>query len=145
VSRFGFASVALVAVLAFVPASCGNGGHTAARATAGTQNTLAPCKLSRAQRHTVAVALADIRRLRRIQAPMRTFSQHGAPHQNEVTGEFMLDVGRSHLPLNVFAHLIHLAKTAASLCGDCTSGLEADEPYFGSRLGATYGRKGRCG
>lgn len=105
---------------------------------------MAPCKLSRAQRRTVARALADIRRLRRIQAPMHTFSQHGAPNQNAVTGRLMLDLGSTHLPLNVFAHLLHLAKTAASLCGDCTQGLEADEPYFGNRLGE-YAQKGRCG
>lgn len=134
-----------VAVLAMVPAGCGSSGtHRAAGATVAAPKSLAPCKLSRAQRHTVSRALADIRRLRRIQAPMQTFSQHGAPNQNEVTGKFLMDVGSTHLPLNVFAHLLHLAKTAASLCGDCTQGLEADEPYFGNRLGA-YARKGRCG
>src|SRR5205809_598260 len=82
-----------VVVLGFVAAGCGNsGGHSAATATAGTPRSAAPCKLDRAQRRTVARALADIRRLRRIQAPMQTFSQHGAPNQNVVTGEFLLDL-----------------------------------------------------
>ena len=72
---------------------------------------------------------------------MRTFSQHGAPHQEEVTGKFELDLGSTHLPLGVFSHLLHLAKTAVSLCGDCGQSLEADEPFLGNR-----GRgQGRCG
>jgi hypothetical protein len=123
-----------------VAAGCGNGGgHPAATATASTPRSSAPCKLDRAQRRTVARALADVRRLRRIQASMQTFSQHGAPTQNAVTGKFLLDVGSTNLPPNVFAHLLHLAKAAVSLCGDCSQGLEADEPFLGSR-----GEK-RCG
>ena len=122
-----------VAVLGLVAAGCGNnGGHPAASATASTPSSSAPCKLDRAQRRTVARALADIRRLRRIQAPVQTFSQRGAPTQNAVTGKFMLDVGSAKLPLNVRAHLIHLAKAAVSLCGDCSQGLEADEPFLGT-------------
>jgi hypothetical protein len=123
-----------------VTAGCSNsGGHPAAIGTASTPRSSAPCKLDRAQRRTVARALADIRRLRRIQAPMHTFSQHGAPTQNAVTGKLMLDLGSANLPPNVFAHLLHLAKTAVSLCGDCSQGLEADEPFLGNR-----GEK-RCG
>jgi hypothetical protein len=129
-----------VAVLGLVAAGCGNsGGHPAAIATASTPRSSAPCKLDRAQRRAVARALADIRRLRRIQAPMHTFSQHGAPAQNAVTGKLMLDLGSANLPPSVFAHLLHLAKAAASLCGDCSQGLEADEPFLGNR-----GKK-RCG
>jgi hypothetical protein len=120
------------AVLGLVAAGCGNGGgHPAA--TANTPRSSAPCKLDGAQRRTVALARADIRHLRRIQAPMHTFSQHGAPTQNAVTGKFLLDLGSAELPTNVFAHLLHLAKTAVSLCGDCSKGLEADEPFFGNR------------
>jgi hypothetical protein len=63
---------------------------------------------------------------------MHTFTQHGAPSQNAITGKFMLDVGSASLPLNVRSHLIHLAKTAVSLCGDCSQGLEADEPFLGT-------------
>jgi len=127
-----------VAVLALLAAGCGNsGGHAAA--TTSTTSSQAPCTLDKAQRHTVAMALADIRRLRRIQAPVQTFSQEGAPMQNEVTGKFMLDVGATKLPPNVYAHLIHLAKSAVTLCGACSQGLEADEPFLGTR------GKQRCG
>jgi hypothetical protein len=87
----------------------------------------------------VALALADIRRLRRIQAPVQTFSQRGAPHQEVMTGKFELDLGSSHLPPDVFAHLLHLAKTAVDLCGDCSNALEAEEPVLGNRGEA------RCG
>jgi hypothetical protein len=135
-----------VAVLGLVAAGCSNsGGHPAATAKAGTPRSSAPCKLDRAQRRAVARARADIRRLRHIQAPMHTFSQHGAPNQNEVTGEFLLDLGSTHLPLNVFAHLLHLAKAAVTLCGDCSQGLEADEPFLGNRAGTVHAQKGRCG
>jgi hypothetical protein len=89
-----------VAVLGLVAAGCGNGGgHSAATAVVTTPRSSAPCKLNRAQRHTVARSLADIRRLRRIQAPMRTFSQRGAPNQEVMTGKFLLDLSTTHLPL----------------------------------------------
>ena len=123
-----------VAVLGLVTAGCGNGGgHRAATATASTSKSSASCKLDRAQRRGVARALADIRRLRRIEAPMHGFSQHGAPTQNAVTGKLMLDLGSAHLPLNVYAHLLHLGKAAVRLCGDCSVGLEGDEPFLGNR------------
>jgi hypothetical protein len=121
-----------------VAAGCSNsGGHAAATATkttsASTPRSSAPCKLDKAQRRAVARARADIRRLRRIQAPMQTFSQHGAPNQNAVTGKLMLDLGSAHLPVNVFAHLLHLGKAAVSLCGDCSVGLEGEEPVLGNQ------------
>jgi hypothetical protein len=138
--------VLAVAVLGLVAAGCGNsGGHSAATATVSTPRSSAPCKLDRAQRRTVARALADIRRLRRIQAPMQTFSQRGAPNQEVMTGKFELDLGSTHLPLNVFTHLLHLAKTAASLCGDCGQALEAEEPVLGNRPGTTHVQEGPCG
>jgi hypothetical protein len=128
------ALVLAVAALGLVAAGCSNsGGRRAATATASTPRSSAPCKLDRAQRRGVARALADIRRLRRIEAPIQTFSQHGAPTQNMVTGKFLLDVGSAHLPLNLYAHLLHLAKAAVRLCGDCSLGLEAVEPVLGSR------------
>ena len=127
-------ALALVAVLALVAAGCSNGGgHPAPVATVSTPRSSAPCRLDRAQRRAVARALADIRRLRRIQAPMQTFSQHGAPNQNVVTGKLLLDLGSTKLPLNVFAHLLHLAKAAVRLCGDCSVGLEGEEPVLGNR------------
>lgn len=123
-----------VAVLALVAAGCNNGGgHPAATPTAVARSSAAACKLDRAQRRTVARALADIRQLRRIQAPVQTFSQRGAPNQNAVTGKLMLDLGSTHLPPNVFSHLLHLGKGAVSLCGDCTVGLEGDEPFLNNR------------
>ncbi len=123
-----------VAVLALVTAGCnGRGGHPAATATAGAARRSAPCTLGRAQRRAIARSLADIRRLRRIQSPLQTFSQHGAPNENTVTGKFLLDLGSAKLPVNVRSHLIHLAKAAADLCGDCSQGLEAAEPFLGNR------------
>ena len=135
-----------VAILGLVAAGCGNGGgHSAATAVVTTPRSSTPCKLNRAQRHTVARSLADIRRLRRIQAPMRTFSQRGAPNQEVMTGKFLLDLSTTHLPLNVFAHLLHLAKTAVGLCGACSQGLEADEPFLGNRAGTAHAQEGPCG
>ena len=91
-----------VAALGLVAAGCSNGqGHPAAISTASAPKRSAPCKLNTTQRRAVALALADIKRLRRIQAPMQTFSQRGAPGQNEVTGKLMLDLGTAKLPLNV--------------------------------------------
>ncbi len=125
-----------VAVLALVAAGCNSrGGHPAATAGAGAgaARRSAPCTLGRAQRRAIARSLADIRRLRRIQSPLQTFSQHGAPNENTVTGKFLLDLGSAKLPVNVRSHLIHLAKAAADLCGDCSQGLEAAEPFLGNR------------
>jgi hypothetical protein len=123
-----------VAVLGLAAAGCSDsGGPPSATSAVSTPRAAAPCKLNGAQRRAVARALADIRRLRRIQAPVQTFSQQGAPNENEVTGRFMLDLGSTKLPVNVRSHLIHLAKTAANLCGACSQGLEADEPFLGNR------------
>jgi hypothetical protein len=120
--------------LGFAAAGCSdNSGHRAATVTGSAPRSSAPCKLDRAQRRTVARALADIRRLRRIEASVQTFSQRGAPAQETVTGKFLLDLGSSKLPLNVFSHLLHLAKTAVALCGECSQGLETEEPFLGNR------------
>jgi hypothetical protein len=130
--------------LGLAAAGCSdNSEHRAATATVGTTRSSAPCKLDTAQRRTVARSLADIRRLRRIQASMQTFSERGAPTQEAVTGKFLLDLGSSKLPLNVFSHLLHLAKTAVALCGDCSQGLETEEPFLGNR-GGDFGVAG-CG
>jgi hypothetical protein len=137
-------AVALL-VLGLAAAGCGHsGGHAAATATASTPRSSAPCKLDGAQRRAVARALADIRRLRRIQAPVQTFSQGGAPNQDQVTGTFLVDLGSTHLPLNVYSHLLHLAKAAVSLCGACSQALEADEPFLGNRPGTVHMQKGSC-
>jgi hypothetical protein len=123
-----------VAALGLAASGCGHSaGHPAATATAGTARSSVPCKLDRAQRRTVARALADIRRLRRIQAPVQAFSQNGAPGQNQVTGKFLVDLGSTRLPRNVFSRLLHLAKGAVTLCGDCSQGLETEEPFLGNR------------
>ena len=76
---------------------------------------------------------------------MQHFSQRGGPNQEAVTGKFERDLGSTHLPLNVFSHLLHLARTAASLCGPCGQALEADEPFLGNRAGTAHAREGRCG
>ncbi len=141
-SRFVVPAAAVV-VLAVCAAGCGGGGHTAATATTVKPKRSAPCKLNAAQRRTVALAQADIRRLQRIQAPMQSFSQRGAPQQEQVTGKFLLDLGTSKLPVSVFSRLLHRAKVATRLCGDCGSSLETEEPVLGSRSGLTSGQS--CG
>jgi hypothetical protein len=131
-----------VVVLAVLAAGCGGGGHAPSTATTVKPKSPAPCKLTAAQRRTVALAHADIRRLQRIQAPVQSFSQRGVPHQEEATGKFLLDLGSSKLPVSVFSRLLHQAKVATRLCGDCGSSLETEEPVLGSRSGLT---SGSCG
>ena len=138
-SRF-LPAACVVAVLAVFAADCSGGNHEAATATSASVKTSAACKLSAVQRRTVAVASADIRQLRRIQAPVQSFSQRGAPHQEELTGKFLLDLGSSKLPVNVFSRLLHQAKVATRLCGDCGSSLETEEPVLGTRSGLTSGQ-----
>jgi hypothetical protein len=135
----GDGALALAAVLGLAAAGCGNsGGHSAA--TGSTSTSSAPCKLNRAQRRTVDRRSPTSGVCVRIQA-MQTFCQRGAPNQEVLTGKFELDLGSTHLPLNVFSHLLHLAKTAVSLCGDRGNALEADEPGLGNNPAArTYKR-----
>jgi hypothetical protein len=140
-ARFAIPAAAL-AFAASAAAGCG-GHHSAAPATVVKPEAAAPCKVTTAQRRTVALALADIRRLRRIQAPMQSFSERGASGQEQATGKFLLDLGSSKLPVNVFSRLLHQAKVATRLCGDCGSSLETEEPVLGSRSGLTSGRS--CG
>jgi hypothetical protein len=141
-SRFRLAALApAVVVLAFVAAGCSGGnGHSAAATTTAKPTGPAPCKLTNAQRHTVALARADIGQLQRIEAPMESFSQQGAPHQEQLTGKFLLDLGSTKLPINVFSRLLHQAKVATRLCGDCGSALETEEPVLGTRSGLAGGQ-----
>jgi hypothetical protein len=127
-------SCLLVASLVWAAAGCGHGGaHSAATTAPSTQRSAAACKLDSAQRRGVARALADIRRLRRIEAPVQTFSARGAPNENVLTGKLLLDLGSAHLPLTVYTRLLHEAKAAVRLCGDCSTGLEGAEPVLGTR------------
>jgi hypothetical protein len=129
--RSASASVALgLAALAVAAAGCSSGSHRRATPAAAAPRA---CKLTKAQRRTVTRALADIRQLRRIQAPVQAFSKRGAPKQEALTGKFLLDLGSTPLPTGVFSHLLHEAKTATSLCGDCGNSLETEEPVLGDR------------
>ena len=118
------ASCVVVVVLAVAAAGCGD-NHSSAG--------LKPCKLNAAQRRAITRARADIRRLRRIQAPVQRFTASGAPGQETLVGKFTLDLGSTPLPLNIFSNLLHRAKTATSLCGDCGTALETEEPVLGNR------------
>jgi hypothetical protein len=131
--------VATAAVLAVPAAGCGSSARHAAPATTTTRSFL-PCRLNAAQRRTVALSLRDIRRLRRIQAPLHKFSDQGTPAQEAMTGKFLMDVGSVKLPVDTRAHLLHLAKAAVGLCGLCFQGIEAEEPVLATRLGQK-----RCG
>lgn len=116
--------VLAVGLLALVAAGCG--GHD-------SPGGLKACKLNQAQRRAITLARADIRRLRQIQAPVQKFTARGAPGQETLTGKFTLDLGSAKLPLNIFSSLLHQAKAATSLCGDCGTALETEEPVLGNR------------
>jgi hypothetical protein len=122
-----------VAVLAAVAAGCGGSGSRHAVAPAPPAPAPKTCKLTAAQHRAVARSRLDIRRLRQIQKPLHTFTQHGTPAQQAVTSKFLLDSG--NLPVNVRAHLLHLAKASVGLCGLCFGALEAEEPVVSGRLG----------
>jgi hypothetical protein len=132
-----------LALAAAAAAGCGGGGNHRAATTTTTPSTTAalkPCRLTTAQRRAVAQVHADIRRLRRIQAPLHKFSEMGTPAQERVTGELLLDLGRVKLPINVRSRLLSQAKSVVGLCGQCFQGLEAEEPVLAGRLGQS-----RCG
>ena len=123
-----------VAVLGVAAAGCSDSsGHRVATPTASTPTGAVACKLNGAQRRGVARARADIRRLQRIEARMQTFSERGAPGQEQLTGKVILELGSAHLPLNVYSNLLHRTKAAVRLCGDCSTGLETVEPVLGAR------------
>ena len=129
--------------LAAAAAGCGGGGnHRAATTTTTTSTTAAlkPCRLTTGQRRAVAQVHADIRRLRRIQAPLHKFSEMGTPAQERVTNKVLLDLGGAKLPINLRSSLLAEAKSAVGLCGLCFSGLESAEPVLAGRLG-----QARCG
>src|SRR6476646_5326020 len=117
--RWAAALVPVIAVLAVSAAGCGGGDRRAASAPATTETTgaLKPCRLTAAQRGAVAKVHADIRRLRRIQAPLHKFSEMGTPAQESVTGKLLLDLGQVKLPINVRSHLLAQAKSVVGLCG----------------------------
>jgi len=124
-----------VALLGLAASGCGGGGgsRTATPTATSTPTSPASCKLDKAQRRGRARALADIRRLQRIEARMQTFSVRGAPGQEQLTGKVILELGSAHLPLNVYSSLLHRTKAAVRLCGDCSTGLETVEPVLGTR------------
>ena len=127
----------ILVTLALAVAACGaDKQHSKSSAAGG----LPPCKLTSAQRHAVALSEADIRRLRKIQAPLTKFSDQGTPAQETMTGRFLMDMGRARLPINERERLLRLAKSAVGLCGQCFQGLEAEEPVLAGRLGEK-----RCG
>jgi len=124
----------VLVVLVLLAAACllsACGGGSAREAVPA----VAKCRLTVAQKRAVASAQVDIRRLRRIQAPLHTFSQRGTPAQERVTGQFLADLTRVRLPIDTRAKLIHLAKAAVGLCGLCFQGLEAEEPVISGHLG----------
>ena len=98
-----FVSGALAVVACLLVAGCGSGGEAR---KAPTPHAAKECRLTVAQKRAVARAQADIRRLRRIQAPLHTFSQRGTPAQERVTGQFLADLTRVRLPIDTRAKLI---------------------------------------
>jgi hypothetical protein len=112
--------------LCFVAAGCG-GSRVHATAHA--------CVLTPRQRSAESVALRDIRRLHRLEAPLTTYTQRGTPALEAATNRFLLDLGRVGLPIDTRGRLLHLAKSAVGLCGLCFQALEAEEPVLDTRLG----------
>jgi hypothetical protein len=127
----------ILVTLALAVAAC---GASKDEAKPKTTTALPPCKLTSAQRHAIALSLADIRRLHKIQEPLTKFSDQGTPAQERVTGKFLMDMGSTKLPINERARLLRLAKSAVGLCGQCFQGLESAEPVLAGRLGDS-----RCG
>jgi hypothetical protein len=130
----------ILVTLALSVAACGADKEHATPKSASPAGGLRPCKLTMAQRHAIALSEADIRRLHKIQEPLTKFSDQGTPAQERVTNKFLLDMGRTKLPINERARLLRLAKGAVGLCGQCFQGLEAAEPVLAGRLGDK-----RCG
>jgi len=113
-------------VLCLLASGC---GHSAEHATAHA------CVLTPRQRSAVAVALRDIRRLHRLEAPLTTYTLRGTPALQAGTNSFLLDLGRVGLPIDTRGRLLRLAKSAVGLCGLCFQALEAEEPVLDTRLG----------
>jgi hypothetical protein len=130
----------ILVTLALSVAACGADKEQAKPKPAAPAAGLRPCKLTAAQRRAIALSEADIRRLRKIQEPLTKFSDQGTPAQERVTNKFLLDMGRTKLPINERARLLRLAKGAVGLCGQCFQGLESAEPVLAGRLGDS-----RCG
>ena len=130
----------ILVTLALSVAACGADKEHAKPKPAAPAAGLHPCKLTAAQRRAIALSEADIRRLHKIQEPLTKFSEQGTPAQERVTNKFLLDMGRTKLPINERARLLRLAKGAVGLCGQCFSGLESAEPVLAGRLGES-----RCG
>jgi hypothetical protein len=128
--------VLIVMTVALAVAACGSTAKRAAKPATTATPAVHACKLTTAQKHAVSLAMADIRRLKKIQAPLHKYSDTGTPAQETVTGKFLLDMGRGNLPIDLRGHLIDLAKSSVGLCGQCFQGLEAAEPAVeGSRFG----------
>lgn len=131
-SRDFGAALAAAALLGAVAAGCGGGEHM-------SQAAESVCVLSPKQERAVAAAERDIRRLRRIEAPLTTWSEKGTPALQEGTNTVLLDIGRGELPINTRARLIRLAKSEVGLCGLCFGALEAEEPAVAGRQGHECG------
>ena len=125
--------VVLAIVVTLILAGCGGGHRQAAQ----------HCIPSAKQRRAVARASSDIRRLQRIEGPLRRYSDRGTPAQEAVTGKFLLDVTTTQLPVDVEARLLHRAKAAVGLCGLCFQGIEAQEPVAVGQIGQ-YARREPC-
>ena len=136
------ARILLLVTVALAVAACGADKRHAATHSEASAGGLKPCRLTKAQRRSITSAEADIRRLKKIQAPLHTYTEMGTPAQERVTGQFLLDMGRAELPINERARLIRLAKGAVGLCGQCFQGLEAAEPAVS---GGHFGGQPRCG
>jgi hypothetical protein len=124
--------------LAVTAAGCGGGTPKTTTAATATSGGVKPCILSPKQRAHAAAARHEIARMHRLEAPLTTWKQTGPVALELAVERFLLDVGG--LPVDLRGSLIHEAKSAVGLCGDCFQALEAEEPVMSNRLG-----RSRCG
>lgn len=126
----GAAAAALMLPPALLAGGCGGSRRAATTQAASHQ---IHCGLSAAQRREIVRAKREIARMHSLEAPLKTWREHGPPAMEVVLNRFLLGVGA--LPVNERGLLIRKAKSAVGLCGDCFDALEAIEPAEQTRLG----------
>jgi hypothetical protein len=133
--------VSLVAVLLL--AGCG-GVKEAARVIGTTAalptTTVEKCKGAKSaavRARKIRRLELDIRRLRRLAAPLRTKTSNGTPALARAVDDFLLDVASRDLSAHTRSRFIdHAAAIVSRVCEQCFQALEASRPVGGgAKLG----------
>ena len=134
-----------VALCALLLAGCGGGSspRAASAPTTSIPASTAPSTvhgrpyqppavetpLLRRQKHRLDL---DLRRIRRVTAPVKTHTLMGTPRVQSATSDFIDHLDRSALDDLTFNHYLTLAAAAvAPVCDQCFQWLEADRPVAG--------------